>query len=236
MKYKVGDKVKYIKNEIWHSSVFSIGDVLEIVGYGSVTPRYRCKNKNGIINFFEENELELIEKKPFKFEIDCEKHYIFPTYDLTTTTPCLTTYDNYEDIEKENKNMNCNEILNIYKDRKSDKIYSELDKERQKIYKEDAFQNLNKEYVEQFRKLYKNEFGESKEFIPPVTITADETYTAETQEKLLEISKKEQIAMYELKKMLQEVRAQLEIVTDYDVAMKILKRYDILGKDYKINA
>lgn len=39
MKYKVGDKVKYIKNEIWHSSVFSIGDVLEIVGYGSATPR-----------------------------------------------------------------------------------------------------------------------------------------------------------------------------------------------------
>ena len=60
--------------------------------------------------------------------------------------------------------------------------------------------------------------------------------TKETKDKLAEIETNKKIELSELDEFLEEVRAQLELAKDYETQMKILKRYNIIGKDGKINA
>ena len=60
--------------------------------------------------------------------------------------------------------------------------------------------------------------------------------TKETKEKLDKIEKEEKEEAFKLMETLEEVRAQLELAKDYETQIKILKRYNIIGKDGKINA
>ena len=135
-----------------------------------------------------------------------------------------------ENKKGEKDNM---ELLDIYESRKRRNIRGEYSEERTKIINEDIFKNLTLNFEKQIVDLYKNEYDKEISF---AVILKDEMITKETKEKLDKIEKEEKEETFKLIETLEEVRAQLELAKDYETQMKILKRYDIIGKDGKINA
>lgn len=135
-----------------------------------------------------------------------------------------------ENKKGEKDNM---ELLDIYESRKKRNIRGEYSEERTKIINEDIFKNLTLNFEKQIVDLYKNEYDKEISF---AVILKDEMITKETKEKLDKIEKEEKEETFKLMETLEEVRAQLELAKDYETQMKILKRYDIIGKDGKINA
>lgn len=139
--------------------------------------------------------------------------------------------------EKEEGGKDNMKILNIYEDRKSLEIAKKYKEEIEKTKSEDAFESLRLNTEKQVKALYKNEFN--KEFSGIILFESDceaRLLTKETKDKLAEIETNKKIELSELDGFLEEVRAQLELAKDYETQMKILKRYDIIGKDGKINA
>lgn len=124
------------------------------------------------------------------------------------------------------------EILDIYRNRKLEKISSDHIKKQEEIRKNDIFAKLASEYNSQVKALFKNEFN--KEYTLGDISPKVESF--ETKEKLEKtyiefINEKEK-----LEETIQEVKAQLEIAENYETKIKILKNYNILNKEGKINA
>lgn len=145
---------------------------------------------------------------------------------------CVEYKEEKEEGEKDNM-----KILNIYEDRKSLEIAKKYRKEIEKTKSEDAFESLRLNAEKQVKELYKNEYN--KEFSGIICFESDneiKLLTAETREKIRKLEEDKKIELVELDEFLEEVRAQLELTKDYDTQIKILKRYDIIGKDGKINA
>lgn len=141
-----------------------------------------------------------------------------------------------ENKKGEKDNM---KILDIYEDRKSLEIAKKCKEEIEKAKSEDAFESLRLNTEKQVKALYKNEFN--KEFSGTICFESDceaRLLTAETKEKLRKLEQDKKIGLEELDKFLEEVRAQLSIIPEgnYEATIKILKKYDIIGKDGKINA
>lgn len=65
MKFKVGDKVEYIKNSHNYNGLFNIGDELTILRIINLNPdMYMCvKDNPEIYEGFDEEELELINEQ-----------------------------------------------------------------------------------------------------------------------------------------------------------------------------
>lgn len=185
-------------------------------------------DKNGVRlgkNLFEFNK-EGIQIKPFRDYGD----------DAADAIKYYVEYKEYKE-EKEEREKDDMKILNIYEDRKSLEIAKKYKEEIEKTKSEDAFESLRLNVEKQVKELYKNEFN--KEFSGMVLFESDyeaRLLTSETKEKIKKLEEDKKIALVDLDEFLEEVRAQLEIAKDYDTQIKILKRYDILGKDNKINA
>lgn len=140
----------------------------------------------------------------------------------------------YKKEKGENNNM---KILNIYEDRKSLEIAKKYKEEIEKTKGEDAFESLRLNTEKQVKALYKNEYN--KEFSGMILFESDceaRLLTSETKEKIRKLEEDKKIALVDLDEFLEEVRAQLELTKDYETQIKILKRYNIIGKDGKINA
>ncbi len=135
----------------------------------------------------------------------------------------------YENNESEEFKM---EILDIYRNRKLEKISSDHIKKQEEIRKKDIFAKLASEYNSQVKALFKNEFNEEY----TLGDISPKVESFETKEKLEKayiefITEKEK-----LEETIQEVKAQLEIAENYETKIKILKNYNILNKEGKINA
>ena len=147
---------------------------------------------------------------------------------------CDEAYENYkreilENNESEEFKM---EILDIYRNRKLEKISSDHIKKQEEIRKNDIFAKLASEYNSQVKALFKNEFNEEY----TLGDISPKVESFETKEKLEKayiefINEKEK-----LEETIQEVKAQLEIAETYETKIKILKNYNILNKEGKINA
>lgn len=149
---------------------------------------------------------------------------------------CDEAYENYkreilgiyENNESEEFKM---EILDIYRNRKLEKISSDHIKKQEEIRKNDIFVKLASEYNSQVKALFKNEFNEEY----TLGDISPKVESFETKEKLEKayiefINEKEK-----LEETIQEVKAQLEIAENYETKIKILKNYNILNKEGKIN-
>ncbi len=141
-------------------------------------------------------------------------------------------------IQKEENSMYANKIIDIYESRKRSKIREKYEDERKEILKEDVFQNLAKQFGNQVKELYKNEFDEE---IPYEIITLNNLYSKDTEIELKKLDEYLNKELDSLNTLLKEVNAQLGLVlindiNVYDTAIKILKNYGILNKNGKINA
>lgn len=149
------------------------------------------------------------------------------------TTEGLKISDDLCNIEvKECLEMiNCDKILNLYEERKLERIDKKSKEEKNEIISQDVFYNLTESYKKQFLELFKNEFKkEYKDFFSLPSV-----YTDETNQKLKELNTKMDAEIFELHERIQEVETRLSIVNDYDEAVKILKKYNILDREGKIN-
>lgn len=145
--------------------------------------------------------------------------------------------NNMENNNMENNNMiNFNEILKFYKERKKGKIYNEKENEIFKVKKEDIFYKLNENFKEQFFDLYKNEYNKDYTGIfSNFPCPSEEIYTIETDNIIKKLNDSYREEIRKLDEKIEEIKVRLSIVNDYDEAIKILKRYEILDKEGKIN-
>ena len=153
--------------------------------------------------------------------------------ELNSKIECLKRPDDLCNIEvKECLEMiNCDKILNLYEKRKLERIDKKSKEEKNEIISQDVFYNLTESYEKQFLELFKNEFKKEYKdcFALPIV------YTDETNQKLEELEAKTSAEINELHERIQEVETRLSIVNDYDEAVKILKKYNILDREGKIN-
>ena len=140
-----------------------------------------------------------------------------------------------ENKKGEKDNM---EILNIYEDREAIKIKAAYKQRIEEIKIEDAFENLRKNFIKQIEDLYKNEYNKEFNGLSIINTLGRELLTKESEEKINKAEEYKKKDLEELDAYLQEVRAQLDIIPEgnYEATIKILKKYDIIGKDGKINA
>lgn len=139
---------------------------------------------------------------------------------------------------KEENSMYANTIISIYEDRKRNQIKKKYEDEKKEILKEDVFQNLAKQFENQVKELYKNEFDKE---MPYEFSVLEGLYSKDTEIKLKELDEYLDKELDSLNSLLEEVNAQLNLVfvdnvNAYDITVKILKNYGILNKNGKINA
>lgn len=242
MSFEIGDWVKIVNPN--HCKFGFEGKIDAIECRIGESPKYRVGKTEGITCEVVRVEEYEIEKLPL-FTISTNGYQLrnikFEPNDFGGMNIRPINSDDAADVIQyclENKkgekdNM---KILNIYEDRKALKIRKNYKEKEEKIKSEDAFEGLKLNFIKQFKALYKNEFD--KEIIgePNLNINGEELLTKETEEKLMIAEKEKKNQLIELDEFLEEVRAQLELAKDYETQMKILKRYDIIGKDGKINA
>lgn len=135
-----------------------------------------------------------------------------------------------EDEREENKMINCDKILNIYKDRVRDKIEDERKEKIEEIETKDPVKMLTESFENELNVLLDRDENNR------IKVDYDYLYTEETKKQIKEVEEKYSFKIEELNKLIGEVVAVLEPVNDYDKAMEILKEYGILDKKGKINA
>lgn len=134
--------------------------------------------------------------------------------------------------EKENKKMDCKDLLNIYFDRMEKRILEERRNKDKKIKENDEIQKLLKDTENQINVILDRD-EENRYDLPIFYI-----YTDETDKALIESDKETDRKINELYQLKAEVESQLSIIPEekYEVAIEVLKNYEILDKKGKINA
>ena len=134
--------------------------------------------------------------------------------------------------EKENKKMNCKDLINIYFARMEKRILEEKRNKEKEIKENDKIQKLLEDTENQINVILDRD-EESRYCLPIFCI-----YTDETDRTLIENEKETDRKIEELYQLKAEVEAQLSIIPEekYEVAVEVLKNYEILDKKGKINA
>lgn len=215
--FKVGDKVR-IKDDLEVDEIYN--------GYW-----FNEKMKQYINRIAEIKEVvdeNFIGNKCYKIDIDnndwCWTDKMLKKVKKDKFKPIL----DYEEEEK----MNFDKILEIYKERIEKQIEKKFDDKYQKLKENDEIQKIYLETENQINVMLDRD--EDNRFELPII----NIFTEKTQEKMDKLSKEYDADDYELRKILEEVHAQLDAVPnyDYEIGFNILKTYGILDKEGKINA
>lgn len=144
----------------------------------------------------------------------------------------MTADDMKKSIEKENKKMNCKDLINIYFNRMEKRILEEKRNKDKEIKENDEIQKLLEDTENQINVMLDRD--EERRYCLPTIYT----YTDETDKALIENEKETDRKIEELYQLKAEVEAQLSIIPEdkYEVAVEVLKNYEILDKKGKINA
>lgn len=134
--------------------------------------------------------------------------------------------------EKENKKMNCKDLINIYFVRMERRILEEKRNKDKEIKENDEIQKLLEDTENQINVMLDRD--EERRFCLPTIYT----YTDETDKALIDNEIETDRKIEELHQLKEEVDAQLSIIPEdkYEVAVEVLKNYEILDKKGKINA
>lgn len=132
-------------------------------------------------------------------------------------------YRNDNLIVNEEKGDDNMKILDIYKNRMTQKINEEYDKKIEEINEKDEIQQIVKEMEEQINIILENEGRTSVD----ICCTKRTTKTLDAEENLFE-EKTNQLR--KLNNDIDEIKAMLELTNDYEEQIKILKNYGIIDK------
>lgn len=231
-KFKEGDFVYFVKTDRCHTDEFKIGDMVQInkvFNASYPTVEYYCqKNCSTATNFFSENELSETYRSgsvvnnvnKFKITPIVDRHYSLTEEKINEMID--------ERVYGKRKEKNCMKILEIYEKRIKEKIYNEEDVKIQKIIEEDAINKIIQDTENQINVILDNDEEHAFSF-------ELELYTDETKNKIANVTKERMIKIAKLEEKMREVTAQLEIAETYETKIDILKRYEILTSNGKIN-
>lgn len=223
-KFKVGDVVYFVKREITHG--FEIGDKLTIITIDTDDMKlsYKCVKADGSYEidyeWFSENELEYS-------KLNNTSSIQLNSYPLTVTKLNETIQKLDKKIKKEEKNYM--EILNFYMRNITEKIHCETAKKIDELIEKDIIQQIIQDAENQINVILDNDEEHAFSFGKKYLLTEKTDYEI----KNIRFEEKEKLRAIEYK--IEEVKAQLEIAETYETKIEILKRYDILTEDGKIN-
>lgn len=136
--------------------------------------------------------------------------------------------------ELERKCENVTELVNLYKKRCIEKINKEYVKEENEIIAKDPIEEY-KNQLFTIKEAMEEHFKDS-ELKVKCTIGLDYTYAEDTRKQLEELTKNVEKKRAEVNELCEEVEARLSLCENEESKIKVLKSYDILGKDGRINA
>lgn len=164
----------------------------------------------------------------------------FPHIEAREDVPSIITIQNYEnkikekEKEMEMENKKYNDLLDLYKKRKIEEMYQKYTKKVEEIDEHDSIQNLIIDTRNQLNVLLNRKEDDG------IRITVDNLHgqhlrNDDSEEKINLANKDYEKQRDELDYLIKEVSALLAMTDDYDEQIKILKKYDILNKDGKLN-
>lgn len=238
LKFKKGDVVRICHEEFRQSYKQVLGKVgtiveaeyTQLIDDERITYRVCVDDSpndyqaNGLWVFHDESSLELYEEDPSITQLRQMSGYIDDC--IAQAVLNKETTINTFNIKGDNNNMN--NILEIYVDRRREKINKKYDEVENSVKLTDARYKVWKECVDTLDKLY----------------TEDKICNfAHSNIKLSEDTNKKLHTLYaareeEFRKLLvkrNEVDAQLSMCETYDQKQEILRRYNIINKNGKIN-
>lgn len=232
LKFAIGDVVKICDTEgrpYYRTMVGKVGTVVDanyerLVDDERITYRVRVDNnpneyqEKGLWVFHEEKSLEL-------WNVRGDDRLDAMTYSLAHTRYSMIEIDDI--IKGETNNMD--NIVEIYKDRKCEKIDKKYKDLRESVRNTDPRYKIFKECVDTLDKLYK----EDKVVTPCYN---DIQLSEETTKKLIQLDECRIEECEKLHKFVYEVIAQLQMCETYDQKMNILKTYKIVKENGRVNA
>lgn len=245
--FKIGDIVRPKKGFIGHNYCFKIIEVemnpfddntyklqrieQEIdLRYGSEQYQiYRIKQaehlwwKEAEHLWWKENEIELTSNIKLRYDVPNINVSDYKSIVLDEKERNLLKLKNKV---KEEKEMN---ILEIYKERKIKTLEKEFSEAKKVAIEEDEIQKIIIEMTNQVNTILENEDSDTRYESHP------NLYTSKTEAKLNKLNDKYHEQIEELRSTLEEIRALFELTDDYNERIKILKRYDIINKNGKLN-
>lgn len=230
LKFKKGDVVKICKSEsrIYYDQMRGrIGTIVDAeytqdVDDERITYRVRVdghyneyQNK-GLWVFHDEKSLELYNTQnddkmdTYKFDVVHTRYSI-------------------DDILKGDNNMN--NILEIYESRKANKLFEETKAQIEKVKMADPTYKAWKTAVDTINKIYAKDIARYGEICP-----IEPKLSEKSEEKMKELNSSYSNQRRDIDKEIEEIKAQLSICETYEQKQNVLKLYNVIDADGKINA
>lgn len=250
---KVGDRVRITGDE--YGSKTFVGKTGEIVGVFTHSKSYdyvvQFEDDTSIdlhdgnsteeaFNFdptkhnkrwFAEEHLELVTDPLWTGTVDSYAARVFCADDIV----CATTSYNLSDVLstiKGNNEENYMELLNIYEKRTEVAIDKKYDKKIKKVLAEDANDRIWQECFDKLAPLFeKNPCSTLREY----DVRRPEPLDA-TKEKLKELDTQRGDEMMTLRTTIREIEAQLCLCENRDDKLEVLRTYNVINDEGKINA
>ena len=173
---------------------------------------------DGLWVFHEEKSLELYNTQNDD-KMDAYK------YAIAHTRYSITEID---DIIKGDYNMN--NILEIYESRKANKLFEETKTQSEKVKMADPTYKAWKTAVDTINKIYAKDIDVYGEICP-----REPKLSEKSEEKLKELNSSYSNQRREIEKEIEEIKAQLSICETYEQKQNVLKLYNVINADGKIN-
>lgn len=134
-----------------------------------------------------------------------------------------------DEILKGDNNMN--NILEIYENRKADKLFEETKAQHEKIKMADPTYKAWKSAVDTINKIYAKDFDRYGEICP-----REPKLSENSEAKVKELESNYSNRRRAIEKEVEEIKAQLSICETYEQKQNVLKLYNVINADGKINA
>lgn len=252
---KVGDIVKILssKKKKYQDIIGKYGTITSIK-YNFKYPEYidtirvkinncdLCDTEDGCWLFEREKDLELVQKSK-RIEITKDMLDNFDKYDgynrwvigkkgkweLDNDSPTLIN----EFLNR--KENNIMKLLDIYRERKQNQITEEFDKKRKQLKEKDTLYTKLLKLKEEYETRLKTEQIASDMVNMNIFNLNNYKPSEKLNEEFNNLMREEDLAYEELNKLVEEVDSQLSICETYEQKMNILKLYNIITEEGKLN-
>ena len=133
-----------------------------------------------------------------------------------------------DDILKGDNNMN--NILEIYENRKANKLFEETKSQIEKVKMADPTYKAWKTAIDTINKIYAKDIEVYGEICP-----REPKLSEKSEEKLKELNSSYSNQRRDIEKEIEEIKAQLSICETYEQKQNVLKLYGVINADGKIN-
>lgn len=225
----IGDKVS-IDTSKYPEIEGRIGVLNKIDNYkGKITYRvdiYGCSNNKSTdgLYLFDKSQITRVETKAGKeatLTVCDDRGYDAKEFDALYNAKFDTDYMNERFEEGENKMK----LLEIYRDRKTDKLFEDADKTQSKAWEKDTTYKALKDLSEKTKTKDGYLFTFDFAFMPD-----------SVREEIDKIQKDREEKEIQLNRLINEVEAQLAECETYEQKINVLKAYEILDEKGKVNA